>query len=216
MLNYQIIATGSKGNAVVINDSILIDCGVPFKSLKKYYKKIKLVLLTHEHTDHFNSATIKKLYAERPAIRFACGVWLAQRLINCGVSKQQIDVLDMESLYGYGICKVIPFSLTHNVPNCGWKILLEGGEKIIYATDTHNLNGIKAKDYTLYLIEANYTEEDIEHRIQEKKANGEYAYEMQARKNHLSKEKCDKFLADNMGDNSVFVYMHQHRSENGT
>ena len=52
-IKYEIIATGSDGNAVVINDIVLIDCGVPFKALKPYYKKLKLVLLTHIPADHF-------------------------------------------------------------------------------------------------------------------------------------------------------------------
>ncbi len=44
MIRYNIIATGSKGNAVKIDD-ILIDCGVSFKKLKDVYKHIRLVLL---------------------------------------------------------------------------------------------------------------------------------------------------------------------------
>ena len=35
MIDYNIIATGSKGNAVVIDQKILIDCGVSFKALSK-------------------------------------------------------------------------------------------------------------------------------------------------------------------------------------
>ena len=31
---YNIISTGSKGNALVIEDNILIDCGVSFTKLK--------------------------------------------------------------------------------------------------------------------------------------------------------------------------------------
>jgi len=50
MIEYVIISTGSKGNAVIANKAVLIDCGVPFKALKMYYKKLKLVLLTHIHS----------------------------------------------------------------------------------------------------------------------------------------------------------------------
>ena len=57
MIRYSIIATGSKGNAVKIDD-ILIDCGVSFKKLKDVYKYIRLVLLTHEHSDHIKGAGI--------------------------------------------------------------------------------------------------------------------------------------------------------------
>lgn len=37
-----------------------------------------------------------------------------------------------------------------------------------------------------------------------------YCYEIDAMLNHLSKEKCDQFLYENMGANSQYVYMHKH------
>lgn len=63
MIDYNIIATGSKGNAVVIDQKILIDCGVSFKALSKVYRALKLVLLTHIH-DALHSV---ELDAEAPA-----------------------------------------------------------------------------------------------------------------------------------------------------
>ena len=57
-MNYKIISTGSQGNAIVLNEIILIDCGVPFKELKDVYKDLRIVLLTHIHGDHFNKTTI--------------------------------------------------------------------------------------------------------------------------------------------------------------
>ena len=36
MIDYQIIASGSTGNATVINGNILIDCGVSLKALRPY------------------------------------------------------------------------------------------------------------------------------------------------------------------------------------
>ena len=41
-MNYKIISSCSSGNATIIRDIILIDCGVTFKRLEKYYKKLKL------------------------------------------------------------------------------------------------------------------------------------------------------------------------------
>lgn len=48
-MNYEIVSTGSKGNFVIINESIAIDIGVPFKRIAPYAKNLKLVLLTHVH-----------------------------------------------------------------------------------------------------------------------------------------------------------------------
>ena len=65
----KVISTGSKVNAVLLNDEILIDCGVPFRELEPYCKGLRLVLLTHVHGDHFNPETIKRLHILRPAQR---------------------------------------------------------------------------------------------------------------------------------------------------
>lgn len=212
-INYNIISTGSQGNAVIINDVILIDCGVSFKALKPFYRALKIVLLTHIHSDHFSKTTIKALARERPTLRFGCGKWLAGALIQCGVNKANIDVFDFNKMYGYGICNIIPVPLVHNVPNCGYKIHFENGGKMIYATDTNNLNGVTARNYDLFLVEANYEDEIIQEKIRQKKEAGEYAYEMQVIHNHLSKAKCDDFIYKNIGANGSYVYLHCHKDE---
>lgn len=209
---YNIISTGSCGNAVIINGFVLVDCGVNFKALQPYYKDLKIVLLTHIHSDHFQRTTIKLLSQMRPTLRFACGKWLVEHVVDCGVPKENIDVLAPNVIYNYGLCNIIQFPLKHNVLNCGYKIHFPIG-KVIYATDTNNLNGIVARDYDLYMIEANYVDDEIQEKIREKRANGEYAYELQVIKNHLSKEKCDEFIYRNIGKKGVYVYMHCHREE---
>lgn len=208
-VNYSIISSGSAGNAVVIEDKILIDCGVPFRDLGTVYKDLRLVLLTHRHGDHFSRPTIRALAMLRPTVRFGCGKWLVTDLVKLGVEPSRIDVYEMDRRYSYGSIKVQPFALTHNVENCGYKLDLPSG-RCIYATDTNNLNGIFAKDYDLYLVEANYGEAEIEERIREKEAEGIYSYEIAARRNHLSREKCEDWLVKNMGAKSECVYMHVH------
>ena len=207
-MTYDILATGSKGNAVVIND-ILIDCGVPFKTLDAHYKHLKLILLTHEHSDHFCLSTIKRLTAERPALRFGCCRWMVQRLLEAGVRPHLIDVYDIGVRYDYKAFAVSPVKLYHDVPNCGYRLYF-GRKRVFYATDTHTLNGITAKGYDLYLVEANYETEEIKKRIEEKKANGIYPYEIRAMKQHLSKEVANSWLYDNMTLKSRYVYMHGH------
>jgi len=215
-IDYNIVSSGSEGNAVVINNFILIDCGVSFKALGQFCKALKMVLLTHIHSDHFNKTCVRLLARERPTLRFACGRWLANQVAECGVNKQNIDVLDYDKRYMYGKCDIIPFPLVHDVPNCGYKIFFPTGngyEKMIYATDTNCLNGIAAKGYDLYMIEANHEEEVIKKKIRDKKSEGEYAYEERAMKYHLSKEKADDFIYRNIGTNGEYVYIHCHKEE---
>lgn len=200
---YKIIATGSKGNAVLINGTVLVDCGVPFKKLEDVYRDLKLVLITHEHQDHCNFATIKRLSKERPTLRFGCCDFLDLDVDN-------LDTYQIGKTYDYGDFTVEAIELVHDVPNCGYKLNFDG-KTAIYITDTGNVDNIEAKNYDLYLIEANYDEEEIERRIREKEESGEYVYEHRVKKTHLSKQQADEFLLMNMGKNSKFEYLHEHK-----
>lgn len=211
-MNYNIISTGSHGNAVVLNDYILIDCGVPFKALKNVYKDLKIVLLTHHHGDHFNKTTIRRLAKERPTLRFACCEWLVVDLVNCNVPQRNIDVLEIGKIYDYKAFKVSPIKLYHDVPNCGYRLFF-GEKKAMYATDTHTLDGITAKGYDLYLVEANYGEEELQERIDDKMQTGQYCYELKVANRHLSHEQASEFLIENMGNHSKYVFLHQHKEK---
>ena len=213
MVSHKILATGSSGNAVIIGRSVLVDCGTPFRAIAPHLSDLRLVLLTHIHGDHFNPSTIRRLSAERPMMRFGACKWLIKPLVDAGVSERQIDVLEPGCEYEYGIVRVIPFNLVHDVPNCGYKLHFPGG-RAIYATDTENLDGIEAKDYDLYLIECNFETEELAQRIAEKVINGQYAYEQRVLKTHLSKAKCDDFIFRNIGATGEYVYLHAHM-ENG-
>ena len=210
-MKYKIINSGSDGNCTILNDAIAIDLGVSYKKLAEYSKKIKLVLLTHIHSDHFNASTIKRLSIEHPKVKFVCLKYLVNDLIEI-VPKERIYILEENKSYSLGICRLAAFPLTHDVPNCGWRIMI-GDEKCIYATDTSNLDGIAAKGYDLYLIEGNYDIEDAIKKINEKRMNGEYAYEIRAMQNHLSKQQCKEFLQMNMKETSEYAVMHMHKEK---
>lgn len=210
MIDYKIIATGSKGNAVLIDNRILIDCGVSFRKIQNVYKNLELVLLTHIHSDHFKHSTIRLLAQERPTLRFGCGEWLANDLKRCEV--KNIDIMEYGKLYDYGTVSIIPIRLYHNVPNCGFRLRING-EKILYATDTCTLKGIKAPEYDLYMIEANYDFDKIHKSIHQKREAGKYAYEIDVLKNHMCILDSEAFFEENRGAKSRVVYLHGHDYE---
>lgn len=218
-MTFNIIATGSTGNAVVVNESILIDCGVSFKALDPVKKELKLVLLTHLHGDHFKPRTVRALHKERPTLRWGCCEWMVGPLLEAGVDKRAIDVMEADCP-GYttrafiynGLAVVRPEPLVHDVPNCGWHIS-HGTERLFYATDTATLDGVEAKGYDLYLVEANHTREDLEARAKAKLEAGEFAYELRAAQNHLSQEQALNWLYQNMGPNSRYVFLHAHQDK---
>lgn len=220
-MTYDILATGSSGNAVVINGEILIDCGVSMKKLREsgYIKSLKLVLLTHEHGDHFNAATVRALHQERPALRWGCCEWMVPLLTkdrkstDPAVGKRVIDVLSLGVPYQYrGDYAVWAQKIPHDVENCCYHIAV-GNELLFFATDTSTLDHIEAREYGLYLIEANHTRAEIDARIAEKQARGEFAYETRAAQNHLSQEQALEWLARNAGPNSRYVFLHQHKEK---
>ena len=212
----KVISTGSKGNAVLLNDEILIDCGVPFRELEPYCKGLKLVLLTHIHGDHFNPETIKRLHFLRPALRWCVPPWLIEPMGRIGVDRRVTD----EGMAGHALFYYLlscPAYVTydpipHDVPNCAWHIEFTNGERVFYATDCASLGDIEARGYDLYLIEANYGEEEIRERMRRKLEAGEFSYESRAIESHLSREQAHAWIAQNAAiGKSHVLSLHQHQ-----
>lgn len=49
-MTFDVIESGSSGNAVVLNDTILLDCGVAYKKIEPYIKGLQLVFISHCHS----------------------------------------------------------------------------------------------------------------------------------------------------------------------
>ncbi len=203
---------------MVLGGEILIDCGVPYKQIAHIVPTLKLVLLTHRHRDHINPTTIRRLHRERPTLRFGCCEWMVPHLVGADVSPTVIDIYAplFGCVYAYDKNRILisPFSLVHDVENCGYKVTYNR-EQILYATDTATLDHVTAKGFDLYLIEANHTEDELADRIQRKTESGEYVYEHRVEVTHLSRESADAWLAMNAGRDSKVIYLHQHKEPKG-
>ena len=149
---------------------------------------------------------------ERPTLRFGCCKWLVKRLVDCGVSPSQIDVLEIGTRYDYKQFAVVPVKLYHDVPNCGYRLYF-GRVRAFYATDTRTLEGITAKGYDYYFVEANYITDEMKQRIKEKQDNGEFAYELRAMNEHLSKEQAENWIYENMTQKGKYIFLHGHIDE---
>lgn len=208
MIQTQVISSGSEGNAVIYNNAIMVDCSVALKALQEVKRSLKIVLLTHKHSDHLKIRTLQRLQAERPTLRVACGDFLLEELPCI----KNIDVLQVGKIYDYGAFKVSPVKLYHDVPNFGWRIFLPNGQKIFHATDTAHLEGITAKGYDLYAIEHNYCEEYIQQAIEEARANGEYTHAYGNINTHLSIQQARAFIEANRKESSEVLELHKSRS----
>lgn len=214
----EIIATGSKGNAVLLNGKYLFDCGVPFGKLKPFLKNIRVVFLTHIHSDHFWRAAIMKLHNSRPTVRFVCAVNLLVPLCTeCGVAPNNIVLVTPGALtticFGPECIRINVFDLVHNVENVGYAVEVIGGEepgKALYATDTQYIP-VSAPGLDLYMVESNYRDADeLRQRKERKISQGGFVYEDSVAVSHMSHETVTRWLEQNAGPHSEVVFLHQH------
>lgn len=129
---FDIIASGSKGNATLVftkNHLLMIDFGIPLKEveseLSKFNKTIRdvdLLLVTHNHADHYRG-----LKCISPKKQCALEGTLPGSLHT---------VLEVNVPFVFDNIKITPFKTSHDATNpCGFMIE-EGNERLVYMTDT--------------------------------------------------------------------------------
>lgn len=208
-MEIEVIQTGSSGNCTIIDGFLALDMGVSIAKLAPYLPGLKLVFVGHAHGDHFKASTIRHIAAHRPGVRFIGGDWMIPRFRAAGVPLTQIDMIREGAVYNYGVCKVSPVSLIHDVPNYGLRVKI-GSERLIYLVDTVSIDHIEARGYDHLLVEANYKTEEIMQRIADKQARGEFAYESNAMARHLSYEDAMAWIARQAGPNTEYMLLHEH------
>lgn len=201
-LNYEVIASGSKGNCVVI-ENIMIDCGVPYRNIKEYLYDVDYLLYTHLHQDHFRENTYKRIRKEFPNI-ITCGNESLHRF-----SHEDIDVLVKDNvpikLGGY---EIIPFPCLHNVEVHGYDWYYNDLH-IIYATDTSSLENAPCKDkYDYCFLESNHDTKKLQATFRKSKSYGYNVWKNGKR--HLSTEQSREFyLLNRRSRDSKWIELHK-------
>ena len=201
-MEYKIIQSGSKGNAVIINNEILIDCGVPYTKLKDYLKDIKYLFITHKHSDHLKRSTFKSIRSKWKHIKVYSNYEVAIE-----VGKDEVEkILSTEISYEIGKMEVYPFECIHNVVTTGYVFKINT-DNVIYATDTSTLENAPEIKYDYFFIESNHDEKKIELIMNDKS----YKYDaFQNAKRHLSTQKAKAFYYTHRRDNnSKFIELHK-------
>lgn len=210
-MNYNIIGSSSKGNCIVVEDILMLDCGVTYTKIKKYLSKVKLIFISHSHQDHLLLSTIKKITYNFPTIKFICGSRdVVFKLNDCGVNKKNIYFMEANKWFSLGIIDFRLERVTHDVENYCIKVKFNKiDKKMMYIVDTSNVDDIEAKNYDLYLVENNYQEKLLQEHIDNCEDENMLYYLNRVPKTHLSSGQANSFLIENMGDNSVYEYIHQ-------
>lgn len=198
-LDYEVIQSGSSGNAVRI-ENILIDCGVPQKKLGKAIYDVDILLLTHAHSDHIRPATLNRIRKSFPNITIVGNYEIAY--------SNKVDIISSHfnsfDLKGWTIT---PFPCVHDVTTQGF-VLEKDDLSIIYATDTATMeNAPKFRKYDYFFIESNHDEVKIEQARKTKK----YGYDVwKSASRHLSTQKAKAFYYLNRkSKDSKFIELHK-------
>ena len=155
------IASSSKGNAYLIADgttTILIECGLPIKDLKRktnFLNGIDACLVSHLHNDH--AKALKDLLNAGVRCYALKEVFEAKKIIH----HRAKAIKDKED-FRVGTFKIIPLKMFHDVPCAGFLIYsIATNEKLLFATDTYMIKyAINGLDYIM--IEANYDVDLVE------------------------------------------------------
>ena len=152
---FDIIASGSKGNATLVftkDHLIMIDFGIPLKEveveLSKFNKNIKdvdLLLITHNHADHYRG-----LKCISPKKQCALEGTLPGSLNT---------VLELNVPFLLDDIKITPFRTSHDATNPCAYMIEEGEERLVYMTDTGcylSSNTPLIKNPTYLVIESNH------------------------------------------------------------
>ncbi len=207
-MKYEIIGSSSKGNCIVADDVLMLDCGVTYIKIKPYLKNIKLIFISHIHKDHLLPNTIQKIAYNKPTMKFVTGSkQVVRKLDELGVNRDNIIYLYNNSWFDLGIIKLKLEPMRHDAENYGLHFK-RNNKKGLYVVDTANIDNVNAKNYDLYLIEANYKEEVLE-RHKKECTQEELVYLNRVPQTHLSWEQANTFLIENMGENSEYQYIHE-------
>lgn len=199
MLDYKVIASGSKGNAVRI-ESIMVDCGIPFNKMKEDLYKVDTLLITHAHSDHIKPRTLEKIQTDFPRIKIYA---------NADVAYQyEVDKVIGTAPFDLGRKRtVIPFDGVHDVP-VSYFLIQMGGQNILYATDTCRVEAPEEYPIDYFFLESNYDERKLREEAKRYKRHGYDPAESNLR--HLSTQKCKEFYYVHRRSNeSVLIELHK-------
>lgn len=168
----NIVHTGSKGNCVIIDKKIMIDVGRSYRELEPLLSDMEVIFVTHRHGDHLNPAVINQMTKKMPW-KVTGNLYMNEDVLEKVKSHKNLTNLIFPSNHIIDSNTILDliidnkkynfrtFNLYHDVPNQGFVITNELGEKLIYATDTSSLQDAPNEKYDYILIEGNYDEDKL-------------------------------------------------------
>lgn len=173
IMNVQILATGSGGNCVLIDNHILIDAGITIKAFSAYeldLSEIWAFVITHKHTDHMKTPLVRFLL-QNHIKAFLPKAVIAELLaegkldVMALIASGQISQIEAEKKYQIGNLKMTPYAQKHHdIVNFAF-VLEKEEERLLYSTDLDTVEPTETGVGLLHLgkfdtilLEGNYDE----------------------------------------------------------
>ena len=230
-MDIKVYATGSSGNCSCVDGDVMFDAGVTYGSIpEEVWAHAACLFITHVHGDHFNPATIKKLYARganpnlvKRGLYVNAEVRRAMADAGCFVDRDGRDHIDEFVPESHVVIPgrrievrrrrwrapwvVDPFRCPHGSVECeGFSCLLPSGETLIWATDTETMAFAPDVEYDALCVEGNW-DEDL---LFEAMASSQKFVSDRASTNtrHLSVGDFEEFVRSHSHEGSTVVQLH--------
>jgi len=204
MIEITPLASSSKANAYLISDGktpLLLECGIRFTELRKAcnfrLSSMAGCLLSHSHQDHAKSA--------KDLIKAGIDIYTSQGTAEAlSLSGHRLHIVKAEAPFKINSWMVYAYNTIHDAPEPLEFLLMSGGNRIRFITDTaytkYQIAGI-----THLMIEINYQDEILDQNIKD----GKVPYVMKKRllHSHLSLKNACEFLRANDLSRLKAVYL---------
>ena len=194
-MKLKVLGSSSAGNCYLIESkgqTLVLEAGVKLIDIKKAVgfdlSRIKGVLITHEHGDHAKSISdVMKAGIET----YASYGTFRKTGVSMGAAFQ--NYLEPGKRTQIGEFTVVPFRAEHDAAEpLGFLISHPESGKILFATDTANMDRYQFNGLSHILIEANYSQDIADQNIM----NGSLNAKRHGRviRSHMSIDDCVEFL----------------------
>lgn len=208
------LGSGSSGNAFVVESgetSLLVDCGVGARVLRKTLQDLDLVgrlsgvLISHEHTDHIRTLPSLARYD-------GCPVHASRGTLAAIGREAHWLEFRAGTRFSIGEVAVTPVLVSHDAAEpCGF--MLEGDDSTVAiftdlgVTSADVRDALSAAD--IVILESNY----CDRMMRSSRYPAFVKQRIRGPEGHLSNDSCAEFLADAIGERTRSIWL-AHLSKN--
>lgn len=219
-MDIQIIETGSSGNLNIIEGAIAIDMGVAAKTLAPWGPNIEVVMISHEHSDHLNTAALNWFYKNKRHVLAHSTYLNASSYARLKAKAPHLaEVIDLANIIGPAedrqlsvagrFWRMETYLLEHNVENQGFILTNPAGQRLIHATDTSTMEHAPDGPYDFFLVEGNYDEQRVWDILLDPDSSEARLARAQQNFRHLSVQACHAFILSHAHAGSVAYQLHE-------